>query len=83
MTAHEQMLLAANLLSIVKGNDDISASEIFTVLNGAGSNHPINTIHAEMLRCCTNCPREHETPHNYFMRVDHDKYRLIKKLNLS
>jgi len=82
MTAHEQMLLAANLLSIVKGRDEISASELFAVLERAGSTHPINTIHAEMLRCCINCPRENETPHDYFKRVDHDKYRLIKKLDL-
>jgi hypothetical protein len=81
MTAHEQMLIAANLLILTKGRDEFSTSEIFSVLKGAGSTHPINTIQAEMLRCCTNCPRENETTYDYFERVTRDRYRLIKKID--
>lgn len=81
MTAHEQMLIAANLLVAVKGINEFSSAEIFSVLSSAGSNYPITTIHPEMLRCCINCPREHETPHDYFEKIDRDKYRLIKKLS--
>ena len=84
MAAHEQMLLAANLISLIKGEDNVSASEIFAVLKSAGSTHPITTIHAEMLRCCINCPRDNETPHDYFKSGTHrNEYQLIKKLDLS
>jgi hypothetical protein len=73
------MLLAANLLAIIKKNDDVSGTEIFEILKTAGSTHPITTIHPEMLRCCINCSREGESPHDYFVRVGNNKYRLIKK----
>ena len=77
MIAHEEMLAAAQLLVAVKGKNEFSPQEIFKVVKCAGSKHPVTDIRTEMFRCCINCPRHHETPHDYFERICHGKYRLV------
>lgn len=82
MKAHEQMLVAANLLVIATGKNEFTAADIFNILECAGSKCKKSTIQAEMLRCCINCPRNNETPHDYFERIGvRDKeymYQLVK-----
>jgi len=69
MKAHEQMLVAANLLVFATKKNEFTPSDIFKVLECAGSKYQKNTIQAEILRCCINCPRDNETPHDYFERI--------------
>jgi hypothetical protein len=79
MIAHKEMLAAAELLVIVKNENEFSIQEIIDVLKSAGSKYKENTIRAEMLRCCINCPRDNETPHDYFERKGDGKFQLILK----
>jgi hypothetical protein len=72
MTAHKQMLIAAKLLVAIKGKNEFSTSEIFRVLKCAGSTHPINTIQAEMLRCCINCPPQEGDPETWIQDTSAD-----------
>ncbi len=80
MTAHEEMLAAAKTLVRTKGRNEFSPKELIEVLKKSGSTYKVSKIYPEMLRCCINCPREGETPHDYFKRIKKGKYQLIEDL---
>lgn len=68
MTAHEEMKAVAERF-LKEGKLEFTAGDIFKALKKKKSRYKERTIRAEMLRCCLNCPREGETPHDYFKRV--------------
>ncbi|MEN6517388.1 MAG: hypothetical protein ABFC38_04260 [Methanospirillum sp.] len=80
MSAHEEMLAAAKNIVKEKGINEFYTRNIIDELRLSGSTYAPNTINAEMLRCCINCPRDNETPHDYFERIGRGKYRLISTI---
>lgn len=79
MTAHEEMLAAAKRIVREKKKNEFFSGELINYLKIAGSVYKEKTINAELLRCCINCPRKNETPHDYFERIERGKFRLLKK----
>jgi hypothetical protein len=80
MVAHEEVLEAAQFIVNRTGKNEFTIMDIISEMAKSGTEYKESTIRTHVAsRLCDNCPPNHGTTYAFFERIEHGKYRLIKK----
>ena len=77
-TCRDAVLAAAQTITMAKGRNEFTPSEIVEHLRRQRSPYPSSTIRTHVVsRLCVNAPDHHATTYSDFERVDRGLYRII------
>jgi len=79
MACHEEVLQAARAIVRTKGINEFSPEEVSRYLENQNTTYAKSTINTHIVsRCCVNAPDHHAVRYQYFERIGHGLYKLIK-----
>lgn len=79
MVCHEEVLQAAKFIVKSKGINEFTPKEVWKYLKSRNTIYAQSGINTHIVsRCCINAPEHHAVRYEYFERIRHGLYRVIK-----
>jgi hypothetical protein len=79
MVCHEEVLEAVRAVVRIKGINEFSPEEVSSYLINRKTIYAKSSIKTHIVsRCCVNAPENHAVRYQYFKRIGHGLYKLIK-----